>query len=107
MKPCLIGGRGDAPQFLSICHVLEFEGLYREEAKGRQRAGQEKGRAVEHGKVGSGINDTETTGRFRTFMARDSGAGEQSVIRVTDAIFPGSNLFVFKGILATKMGLPR
>jgi len=28
--------RGDAPQFLSICHVLEFEPIYREEAKQRK-----------------------------------------------------------------------
>ncbi len=65
--------RGDAPQFLSICHVLEFEPIYREEAKGRQ---------VRKPKDLSGINDTEQTGRSRVFMARDSAASEMSVARV-------------------------
>jgi len=69
--------RGDAPQFLSICHVLEFEPIYREEAKGRQK---------EHGGTApgkhSGINDTEVSGRSRVFMARDSAASEMSVARV-------------------------
>ena len=31
--------RGDAPQFLSICHVLEFEKIYEEEAKRREKMG--------------------------------------------------------------------
>ena len=68
--------RGDAPQFLSICHVLEFEPIYLEEAKGRMAEGGKK-----HGKVG--INDTTLeTGRSRLFMARDSAASEMSVQRV-------------------------
>ena len=33
--------RSDAPQFLSICHVLEFEKIYEEEAKGREKMGDE------------------------------------------------------------------
>jgi len=32
--------RGDAPQFLSICHVLEFEPIYRYEALKREVAGK-------------------------------------------------------------------
>jgi hypothetical protein len=64
--------RGDAPQFLSICHVLEFEPIYREEAKGRMLAGKKT----------PGINDTEGPGRSRVFMARDSAASEMSVARV-------------------------
>jgi hypothetical protein len=69
--------RGDAPQFLSICHVLEFEPIYREEAKGRQLASLKKGSTSP-----SGINDTEREGRSRLFMARDSAASEMSVQRV-------------------------
>ena len=65
--------RGDAPQFLSICHVLEFEPIYREEAKGRMMSGKKT----------PGINDTEgMAGRSRVFMARDSAASEMSVQRV-------------------------
>ena len=55
-------GGGDAPQFLSICHVLEFEPIYREEAKGRMSTGGGK-----HIRVG--INDTDPIGRSRTRMA--------------------------------------
>ena len=62
------GRRGDAPQFLSICHVLEFEPIYREEAAKRKKSGT------------LCINDTG--GPSRSFMARDAGSGEQSVIRV-------------------------
>lgn len=61
--------RGDAPAFLSICHVLEFEPIYREEAKGRQVASLKQG-----AKAPSGINDTEREGRSRSFMARDAAA---------------------------------
>jgi hypothetical protein len=46
--------RGDAPQFLSICHILEFEPIYREEAKGRTLAGK-KTRST-NGAEGTGQN---------------------------------------------------
>ena len=71
--------RGDAPQFLSVCHVLEFEPIYREEAKGRQ---VEAGKHYGKGKDSSSINDTEAKGQFRKFMARDAGAGEITVQRI-------------------------
>jgi hypothetical protein len=53
--------------------VLEFEPIYREEAKARQ---------VRKPKDLSCINDTEHKGVSRSFMARDAGAGEQSIARV-------------------------
>lgn len=55
------------------CRVLEFEPIYREEAKGRQ---------VRKPKDLSSINDTEQKGQTRVFMARDSAASEMSVARV-------------------------
>lgn len=67
--------RGDAPQFLSICHVLEFEPIYREEALKRHTGRPSKN---------TGINDTAISehGRSRLFMARDAAASEMSVQRV-------------------------
>lgn len=71
-----VGRRGDAPQFLSICHVLEFESIYREEAKGRMAQG---------GKIGKGVAPCRTLsekGRMTAFMARDAAASAHSVERV-------------------------
>jgi len=64
--------RGDAPQFLSICHVLEFEPIYREEAKARMLAGKKT----------LSTNGAEGKGQSRDFMARDSAASKNSVERV-------------------------
>ena len=76
--------RGDAPQFLSICHVLEFEPIYQEEARLRRLEGEKKGGLARHGKPAPGINDTTSSGpdRSRTRMAEDSCAGENSITRV-------------------------
>jgi hypothetical protein len=60
--------RGDAPQFLSVCHVLEFEPIYKSEADNREKAGT---------LVTNGYK-----GRSAFFMARDSAASEHSVQRV-------------------------
>lgn len=65
--------RGDAPQFLSICHVLEFEPIYREEAKERQ---------IRKPKDLSSTIGAEQKGQTRDFMARDSAASKNSVERV-------------------------
>lgn len=87
---------GDAPQFLSICHVLEFEPIYREEAKQRQReaGGPHPGKR-------SGINDTEPleAGRSRLFMARDSAASENSIQRVLYIKWGGRPVFAAQGAL--------
>jgi len=53
--------RGDSPKFLSIYHVLEFEEIYREEAKKRMMAGTPCANG--------------TGGLTHACMARDSGAG--------------------------------
>jgi len=73
--------RGDAPQFLSICHVLEFEPIYAEEAKQRR---VEIGKQTGRGHKRSCSNGTEPLeeGSTRAFMARDSAASEHSVQRV-------------------------
>jgi len=71
--------RGDAPQFLSICHVLEFEPIYREEAKQRQR--EHGGTAPGKHSVANG-DEVLGKGRFTKFMERDSAASEMSVARV-------------------------
>ena len=72
-----IGRRGDVPKLIAVFHVLEFEPLYIEEARNRQK---------EHGGTApgkhSGIKDTEVLGRSRLFMARDSGQGEHTISRV-------------------------
>lgn len=60
--------RGDAPQFLSICHVLEFEPIYKAEADKRAKAGTPCANG--------------TGGLSRFFMARDSAASEHSIQRV-------------------------
>lgn len=70
--------RGDAPQFLSICHVLEFEPIYREEAKQRQR---------QHGGTAPGkhscINNAEVKGKTtRERMAEEACVSQNSVERV-------------------------
>ncbi len=52
--------------------MLEFEPIYREEAKGRMMAGKKT----------PCINDTEGSGLSRHFMARDAAASEPSVARV-------------------------
>ena len=70
--------RGDAPQFLSICHVLEFEPIYREEAKQRQR--EHGGTAPGKHSVANG-DEVLGKGRFTKFMERDSAASEHSIQR--------------------------
>ena len=67
-----VARRGDAPQFLSICRVLEFEPIYREEAQGRMRAG----------KKSLSTNGAEGKGQSRDFMARDAATSKNSVERV-------------------------
>lgn len=78
------GRRGDAPKFLSICHVLEFEPIYRAEAKERKHEGQIKGGLIRQGKSASGMADTASldSGRFRAFMARDATTGPDLVQKV-------------------------
>jgi len=76
--------RGDAPQFLSICHVLEFEPIYREEAAARMLSGKgadgSGGRGHKKTLVPTG---TEVSGRFTDQMARDAGCkAANSVYRV-------------------------
>ena len=73
--------RGDAPAFLSICHVLEFEDIYKAEAKDRK---VEIGKQTGRGHKRSCANGTEPLeeGSTRTFMARDSAASEHSIQRV-------------------------
>lgn len=74
--------RGDAPAFLSICHVMEFEPIYREEAAQRQLEGQKKGGLIRQGKSASVSTDTEAEGRYSEFMARDAGCKSASISRV-------------------------
>ena len=89
------GRRGDAPQFLSICHVLEFEPIYRYEAVQRQVKAGERGKEGGRGhKKPSSTNGAEGLGKgrwdmrhivagpTRDFMARDSAASKNSVERV-------------------------
>jgi|GEM_PF-3277249 len=76
------GRRGDVSKFLNICHVMEFEPIYREEAKKRQK---------EHGKTEPGKPKTLpptvgvsvlNKGEAVEFMAKDSGTSRHSVDRV-------------------------
>lgn len=67
----LIVGKWYAERERVEVEILEFEPIYREEAKGRQLASLKKGSTSP-----SGINDTEREGRSRVFMARDSGRRE-------------------------------
>ena len=75
--------RGDAPQFLSICHVLEFEPLYREWAKERQK---EHGGTAPGKKKHSVTNGDEVLddgyGRTTDAMARDACCSKNSIERV-------------------------
>jgi hypothetical protein len=80
--------RGDAPQFLSICHVLEFEPIYREEADKRAKAGT----PVPNG----------DKGRSTIFMARDSAASKNSVERVLYVKLHAAARFVALKELAEK-----
>jgi len=66
-----------------ICHVLEFEPIYREEAKGRQLAGLKKGSKLPSVATGNERED----GRMAYFMARDSAASEHSIQRVLYPFF--------------------
>ena len=81
---------------------LEFEPIYREEAKGRMLAGKKT----------LSTNGAEGKGQSREFMARDSAASEHSVQRIlckgvsnqifsapgrrTDLLPPGGRLPTFK-----------
>jgi hypothetical protein len=72
--------RGDAPLFLSIIHVLEFEPIYREEAKKRQADGGTKhGKLLQTKGMKSCLNEA---GLSTGFMARDAGAGQSTVEKV-------------------------
>ena len=62
-----------------LCLVLEFEPIYREEAKARR---VEIGKQTGRGHKRSSINDTEPFGQSRAFMARDAAVSENSIQRV-------------------------
>jgi hypothetical protein len=77
--PGLRGCVGVPPSLAYRRHVLEFEEIYREEAKGRQKeAGKIYGEKhpkrfrVPH-------PEALETGQFRAFMARDASVSEQTV----------------------------
>jgi len=73
------GRRGDISKFLSICHVMEFEPIYRKEAKKRKiEAGKKHGKG--HPKVIPKVSITY--GPTVVFMAKDSGTSRHSVDRV-------------------------
>lgn len=77
--------RGDAPLFLSIVHTLEFEPIYREEAKQRQaEAGTKHGNLLQIKKMKCGLIEAtpQEAGRSTGLMARDAGAGESTVEKV-------------------------
>ena len=57
-------------------HVLEFEPIYTEEAKARERLSEGRGKK----KVG--INNPDLFGGYRKFVARDAAVSEHSIQRV-------------------------
>ena len=72
---------GRADGLCAVDHVLEFEPIYREEAKGRMAEGGKK-----HGKVSTNGADLPEKGQARDFMARDSGQGEHTAVDHVDII---------------------
>lgn len=62
------GRRGDISKFLSICHVMEFEPIYREEAKKRSGTRTDLRPKVD-----------QRFGRVRNFMAKESGTGHSTL----------------------------
>ena len=73
------GRRGDVSKFLNVCHVMEFEPIYREEAKRRQGHGKTApGKTLNPTAGGSVLNKGEAT----EFMAKDSGVSHSVIERI-------------------------